>query len=121
MIGFGSTEKVFEDSEEDAIREFCEETYKAMGCDYITPEFTAQIKEFCESRGLELREKSDIYKISTDYPERYSYYYPSIANNATSVVVILRISHINRRHAMSPDGWAMMQVVRLVHFDCLYH
>ena len=111
ILGFGSTESKFEQQECDSIDYFVRGKNPTEG--YFTPEFISQLKEFVDSRGTELRSISDSYKTSDSYPDRYSYFWATVLHDASNVVVIFRFSHINRRHAMSPDGWAMLSSKKL--------
>ena len=73
------------------------------------------MSKWCEDRGQKYRDKADEYKEATDFPDRYSSFYPEVTDNYNSIIVILHFSHINRRHAMSPDGWALMQNDRFIY------
>jgi len=115
VIGFGSAEKAFEEAEEFAIREFVASSYKEMGCEYITPELTRRVDDWCKERAQRYQQKADEYRDAADHPDRYSRYWATVLDNASHIVVILTFHHINRRHALSPDGWGMMEAERLVH------
>ncbi len=110
MIGFGRTEEDFEQAEITAFKEFAED--RLHGEPYVTPEALKEITDWAENRGKEFREKSDAYREADKFPSRYSYFYPHVMSSASYVAVILKFSHINRRHAMSPDGWAMLSSER---------
>lgn len=115
MIGFGSTEQAFEEGEEAAIRSFAIQKYAEFGCSCVTDDLISAVSEFCDARSAELRETASSYKEAAEYPTRYSSYYHRTIGGASDVVVILRVMHTNRRHAMSPDGWAAMTTTKLVH------
>lgn len=119
IIGFGKTEADFEEAEEAAILTFAKELYIRDGLIYVTNEFSAAIKEWCAERGAALQAKADAYKDAATYPDRYSYYWPRVLHSASDTIVILTFHHVNRRHALSPDGWALMRTERLVHFNSL--
>lgn len=108
-IGFGSTEQAFEAAEEQAIREHIEQRYSELALDYFTDAFVKEISEWVKERGAELRAVSVRYKNAADYPSRYSEYWPIVISDASHIVVILTILHVNRRHGLSPDGWATMR------------
>ncbi len=115
-IGFGSIERQFEEDEEAAIRAHCKDVFgKQLDPHYLTEDSVDNVRDFVAKRSKALRREADENKTAADYPDRYSYYWPVVLSDASRVVVILRCSHINRRHAMSPDGWAMMQTERLIH------
>ncbi|WP_016743793.1 hypothetical protein [Rhizorhabdus wittichii] len=109
IIGFGSSEHAFETAEEDAIRGYASERYEALGLDYFTDELIADIREWLDARAKAYQRMADSYKISTDHPDRYSYYWPTVIADASNIVIKLSVHHINRRHGMSPDGWALLQ------------
>jgi hypothetical protein len=119
ILGFGSTEQAFEDAEEKAIREHIETRYAALGLSYFTDEFVAEIREWLNERAAAYRARADEYKSAEEYPDRYSSYYPTILDDASHIAVILRAIHINRRHALSPDGWAAMRTRPVFVFDNL--
>lgn len=108
IIGFGSEENRAEENEFEVIREFCRDTYLYMNCDYVTDDFVNVVEEFVKKRGAISRGLADSYRKSDDFPDRYSSFYPTVLHDASNVVVILRFSHYNRRHALSPDGWAVL-------------
>lgn len=67
------------------------------------------IKEAIKANGLEVTKKefkvrAEIYdkQSKEDAPERYTYFY------AYDNKIIF--FHINRRHALSPDGWGLLRV-----------
>lgn len=108
VLGFGSTEQEFERQEETAIREYIEERYVALGLDYFTDVFVKEITAWVKARGEAYKARDAEYKTAADYPSRYSSYWSSVLSDASHIVVILSVFHTNRRHAMSPDGWACM-------------
>lgn len=108
LIGFGATEERAENAEFDRIKEFAEAEYIRLGCDYVTDELAQSVKRFVKNRDAELKALADKYKAADSYPARYSYFWSTVMDDASHIVCILRFSHINRRHAFSPDGWAML-------------
>lgn len=108
-LGFGSIEQDFEASEEAAIREFVTDRFNALGLDYITPEFAKEVRAWVQKRADGLHADADRYKTAATFPDRYSHYWPTVIDDASHIVVILSMHHVNRRHAMSPDGWALLQ------------
>ena len=107
-IGFGSTEQSVEENEIEAIREFCVEEYHRLDLNLIDTEFAKHIEQWVDARGKESRAVAERYKDAETYPNRYSSFYPTVLHDASNLVVILRFAHYNRRHALSPDGWALM-------------
>ena len=112
-IGFGSTEQDFEEAEIEAFKEHCRTEYLRRGVSYISDEMAGAVEEWVRERATKLLERYDGYRNSDDYPSRYSIYYISVLTDASHVVAIYRFSHINRRHALSPDGWAIMNTERV--------
>lgn len=116
IIGFGSTEKEFEDSVEKAIREYALGVFK--GDEQFVSDATAKyVHQWVEHRAKQLRMEADEFKIASEYPDRYSYYFSYVLHDASRIVLVLKFTHINRRHAMSPDGWGAMWTERLVHIE----
>lgn len=119
VLGFGSTETAFEASEEAAFIEFVTEQYKARKLSYITDEFVRDVAQWVGGRTARLRAESKKNDSAVDYPTRYSYYSGDVASSASAIVLIANFMHINRRHGMSPDGWALMQNKRLFDISAL--
>jgi len=115
ILGFGSTEQQVEQHEEEAIKEFVSAVFLEMGCDYFTAKMVERVRKWCDERASSSRTEAEQYKDAVDYPDRYSSYWATVLDDASNIVVILKFHHINRRHAMSPDGWALLQSTRLVH------
>ena len=97
--------------------EFIEAEFLSHKPDYITDWFVESIHEWVSARGQSLSDQADKYRSAENYPTRYSYYWADVTQSASNIVVILRISHINRRHALSNDGWAMMTQKVFIHFN----
>lgn len=113
VLGFGSTETAFEAAEETAFIEFVTEQYKARKLSYLTDELVRDVEQWVADRTAHLRAESKKNDTAVDYPDRYSYYSGNVAASASAIVLIANFMHINRRHGMSPDGWALMQNKRL--------
>lgn len=109
VLGFGSTEKGFEEAEISDFRAFCEAEYHRQNCEYVTDELAAACEKWLDARAADYRRDADKFRKAEDYPGRYSYFWPTVLHDASHIVAIFRFSHINRRHALSSDGWAMMQ------------
>lgn len=119
ILGFGSTEKAFEQQEAEAIRAFAINKAKEMSADYVTSELAECVRQWCKARGENYREKANEYDEATNFPDRYSYFHSWMLNDASNIVIILTFMHTARRHALSPDGWALLQVKHLVHINAL--
>lgn len=109
IIGFGTTEKQYEEATfkifEEIILDCISEDEKYGFSDKLISLVKQKIK-FTDEEG---RLKSDEYKNAKEYPGRYSYQYSYVLGDCNYIAVIVNFSHINRRHALSPDGWAMMK------------
>jgi hypothetical protein len=118
-IGFGSIEQAFEDAERKAFEDYVTDRYAEMGCEYFTTELEQDVKEWLNKRAEQFQKAAESYKTSAIFPDRYSYYYPRIIGDGSDMIAKIKFHHINRRHGMSPDGWALMQSKRL--FDVNAH
>lgn len=117
ILGFGSTEQRFVDAEEAAFKDFARHQYLECACSYVTDELVGGVRKWIEKRAADYHKQSDEYKDAAEHPDRYSYYQPTVLHDASHIIVIFRHSHINRRHALSPDGWALMQTEHLACFS----
>ena len=117
IIGFGSAESAFENDEERAIVAYVREAYARLGCDYVTPELEKDVRDWVSMRATEYRQKDADYKTALEFPDRYSSYWTRVITGASDVFVVMSFVHTNRRHGMSPDGWACLQTKRIVHID----
>lgn len=115
-LGFGSVEESFERQEAEAVREFVSENYDAKR-GYFHSELQEKLEAWLKERSAGYDAKADSYRTASEYPDRYSTYYASVLGNASHIVVIFRFLHVNRRHALSPDGWASLSSERLAHVD----
>lgn len=114
VLGFGSTERDFIENERREIKRFA---LTLMRHDYFRDDDAAEIKDWLNDRAKELRDDAEKWSDSDDHPDRYSYYWPRIVYSASDIIVILRVHHINRRHALSPDGWGLMAEDVLIHIE----
>lgn len=119
MIGFGSTEIKVQDALEEKIRLKVSEFFKEESEVYFNDKLINRINDWLSAISNEAKAKSEEYKEAAIFPERYSYFYPTIINDASHIVFILKFNHINRRHALSPDGWAMMQTDKIFYIYIL--
>lgn len=119
IIGFGSTEQAFEDAEQKAFEQYVADRYSAMGCQYITEELVADVSKWLADRAAAYQAKGEEYKAATDFPPRYSYYWARVISGPSDIIAKISFHHINRRHAFSPDGWALMQTKRLFGVDSI--
>ena len=118
MVGFAYYEECFENKEESFIRDFGKD---ALSERFMTTSdnLISELNSAISKRSEEYHRLADSYKIASDYPDRYSSYYFRILYDSTNICVCFRFSHINRRHAMAPDGWAMMGTRKTVWIDLL--
>jgi len=112
-IGFGSTEKSFEDAEEQAFREYAMTEFKAQGLNYFTKDFFQTLNKWLQDRTSSLKEAANVHDKEDSPPPRYSYYRAYLIDDANYMIAVAKFMHINRRHALSPDGWGLMQTERL--------
>lgn len=118
ILGFGSTEEKFEQEEFDFINGFIADkaNFFSDNSNFIfTDEIVNELKIALDERKRELDALRDKYKEATEYPDRYSTYYFNIVNDIHDLCVVFKFSHINRRHAMSPDGWALLGTKKVFH------
>ena len=114
-LGFGSTETAFEESEIAAFKHHLEEKYPGWGRSHITDAFVEYMERWLAARAKGYQDKSDEFRKAAEFPDRYSYYHSHIAHSASCIVAIFMFTHINRRHALSPDGWATLQTQQTYH------
>lgn len=112
IIGFGSTEEKVEETLEKECKDLVIDYANNYPADYFTDEFIQDIEGWAKDKAVKSREIGNGYKNSDTYPERYSYYWISVVGDPSYIVFIVSFHHINRRHAFSPDGWAMMRSER---------
>lgn len=117
VLGFGDTEKRHEANLEEAIRLHVVEQYALRDDQYFTDAFAKEVEAWVKDMAAKGQAAADEYKEAEKFPDRYSRFWVSVLHDTSHIVCILSIHHINRRHAMSPDGWAMMQTERLIHMD----
>lgn len=119
VLGFGYIETKYEVNIESEIRQVVQRTFHQTTDGFFSDECVETIR--CEARRLaeESRAQYDRKHKAADPPDRYSSFSSSITSDASNIVAILRFFHVNRRHALSPDGVASLQTMRLVHVDSL--
>lgn len=118
IIGFGSTETAFENAEEAAFKEYVESRLAESDPGYFSHELAKDVETWLAGRAADYRVQADEYKTSATFPDRYSYFYPRLIHTASDLIVRVTFHHVNRRHGLSPDGWALMATKRL--FDIEY-
>lgn len=116
-IGFGSTEERVERAEEENFLKVVRTAYAESGACYISKDVIAVVEKAMDERSKAINAAAKDYGTATQFPDRYSSFHVSVAHNPSNVVGIFRFHHINRRHALSPDGWASLMTTRLVHVD----
>ena len=119
ILGFGSTEKDFERQEFDFVDEFIKEGVKVTGFSdfFFSENFYKDLCKELKARKEYYDNLRNKYKEATEYPNRYSTYRFVIVYDISDLCVIFKFSHINRRHALSPDGWALLQTKDIFHAD----
>ena len=119
IIGFGSTEETVEAAEEAAIRAYIEAEFYNEDCSYFSGEFVRRIGDWLEERAKASQAQAAAYKAVTDFPGRYSSFWSTVIGDASHIGAIVSFHHINRRHALSPDGWALWRNKRVFLFEAL--
>lgn len=117
ILGFGSTEKSFEEKLESVIKDYVTEQYSAGDYCYFADSFRDSIAKWMDSLSKGSRNLGDEYRHAEKYPDRYTYYYASVVSDCSHIVFIIKFHHINRRHALSPDGWGLMTSERIFYVD----
>ena len=54
------------------------------------------------------KDAADAYKNSHNHPERYTYFWAYKLEDCNYETYIFTMHHINRSHALSNDGWALL-------------
>ena len=95
ILGFGKVEA-------DTARKILKECYDAINKDRDKPakDIVAAVQEVHKKQGEEYGKKP-----ASEVPERYSYFWAS----ASGDFFRFKFHHINRRHPMSRDGWALFE------------
>jgi len=114
MIGFGSTETHVEEALESAFTEYVKHRYATHPVCCFTDEFIKDAEGWLDDKGEQSRAIAKTYDEHPDHPDRYSYFYPHVTSSASAIVALVTFHHINRRHGLSPDGWALMKTERTI-------
>lgn len=109
VLGFGQTEIDYQKDLQEEFRGYVEREFAACPEDYFDSEFTKRISKWAEHQATDSRIQADRYRKAANFPDRYSSYYVNVLGDANHIVFIVRFTHINRRHGLSPDGWASFQ------------
>ena len=117
IVGFGSNEADFEAAEERAFREKFRDEFAKWPADYITPDFTSIMRDWVAKRASALRNEAAGYKEADEYPDRYSSYFVNVLDSPSYIVAIMKFTHSNRKHSMSPDGWGALWTERCFFVD----
>ena len=107
-IGFGKTEIDFEAALEKQITNFVYENYSSFCKEMFTDKFKEMINEYTDKLTKESQEKSDIYKKAKTYPDRYTKFWTYVLADVNYMSIICSFQHVNRKHALSPDGWCIL-------------
>lgn len=122
MVGFGDTERAFEAAVEEEITELAQRLYDehvAGGGDFMfLPDgYADRLGNEISELGEASRKQAEEYKADPPPSGRYGYWYSHLTRSASTVVVVLKFHHINRRHPFSPDGWGLYQSKRFVEVE----
>ena len=113
ILGFGETEKRHEETLEKQMRDHVADEFAKESECYFSGEFVKKTKEWASELAKQSQEVADEYRHALDYPSRYSSFYCHTLGDANHIVFIISFHHINRRHALSPDGWGMLASKRV--------
>src|ERR1700761_3693899 len=118
ILGFGSTEKAKEQEIGDLLVSFVKEKFSESDDSYFTDDLKEQAKKFAKELEDEHRARDAEYKTAPTYPDRYSTFWVRVLNDASNMVFIVSFLHTNRRHALSPDGWAALSTEEIFNVNC---
>jgi len=119
IIGFGSTETQFEENEKKYIRDWVANTLQSQDEKFFDEGFVAGLKELLHARSAEYKANNDVHDNNeTDPPARYSKVDYVVMGDSCDLFVGMRFGHTNRRHALSPDGWAYLQTKQALYLRC---
>ena len=122
ILGFGKTETDFENQEFDFVEQFIQKKSDAFVGDKYNFKFDEElVKELTkeiEERQEYFVELDKKYKNAKDFPDRYSTYsFDILSDGYSNLCVVFKFMHTNRRHPMSPDGWALLQSKKVYYAD----
>ncbi len=124
-LGFGQTETDYEDNLgrefEQFVKSEFDEVCKAHSFAMVYDHNAKRIREWLTSKAGESRSMADQFDESDKPPARYSSFHATLTDSASDVVAIVDFTHINRKHALSPDGWGLLQTKRLFHVSSTDH
>lgn len=121
IFGFGRTEQDFEEQEFNFVNEFVIKKAKEFQGDkynfYFDDKLIEDLRKVLSKRSKKYKKLDEQYKNAKTYPDRYSYYYPTVVYDMHNICVVFNFNHINRHHAFSPDGWALMSDKKVCYID----
>lgn len=109
ILGFGSQEKEFEKQQHDFVHHFIVEESKKSTDFGFTKELVQKLTALLEKKEEPYDRANHCNKTAEHPPERYATFHFSIIYSWETLCVAFRFIHINRRHPLSPDGWASLQ------------
>jgi hypothetical protein len=113
ILGFGVTEQRFEDNLESKVRSHVFEKYSSRSDSYYTEAFVKEIRDWADALSKDSIATGEKFKNAIDHPDRYTYFWCTTISDPSHIVFILKFHHVNRRHAMSADGWGLMTSERV--------
>jgi len=120
-LGFGKTETDFEEQEIKFVEDFLAENFltssKASSDFLFDNVLIKKLDKKLSKRAAYYRVLSEKYKTAIVYPDRYSTYYFDILSDAVNLCIVFKFSHTNRKHPLSPDGWALLQTKKAYYTD----
>jgi hypothetical protein len=117
IIGFGKVELEREKQIAKEITAKFKEMYEKSKCTYFTDELINEFKEWIKEYSGKYHRQAEEYKkkSASEVPQRYSYFWQRITGDTSNLYIRLNLLHINRQHALSPDGWALIERNLIIH------
>lgn len=117
LIGFGSTEKKYEEDFEAQLFGKAEELLSSCEHNYFDDNLIAEFEKYVKVLAQKSKDEADSYKTDPNHPDRYTTVWPYVLGDCNYLMVKVTFHHVNRKHGLSPDGWAMMKSERCFAFD----
>lgn len=117
IIGFGETETRLESKIEELFITHVQEQFAKIPATSFTEAFIKDIRKWAGKTAENSRDVAEQYREATQYPDRYSSFWCYTLADCNHIAFIISFHHINRRHAFSPDGWALLKSKRVFEID----
>jgi hypothetical protein len=121
ILGFGKTEKDFEQRELDFVEQFIKDKANSFtGSKYdfsFDDEFVAELTSKLEERKEYYKKLDEEFDKAENPPERYSMFHFKILSDRFDLCIIFKFFHTYRKYSLSRDGWALLKTKRVYHTD----